>query len=443
MKNPLAKKYTAFGLLRFTLPTIVMMVFMSLYTMVDGVFVSRFIGTTALSAVNIVFPVVSLVVAVGVMLATGASAVVATKMGEGKNRRAMENFTFITLVAIAAGLLILAAGQLFLAPLLRVLGANADVWQYCWDYARMLLWFTPLAILQMVFQYFFVVAGKPGLGLAATVAGGVANIALDWAFIVPGGMGVAGAALATGIGYAIPALFGLFYFAFKRGGSLRFVRPKWDGPALLHSCTNGASEMVTNLSMAVTTLLFNQLMMRYLGPDGVAAITIVLYAQYLLTSIFLGYSSGVGPLISYNHGSGDTDTLKRLFKISMGFILLTSLAVFALSLLLRHQIVSVFAPAGGPVYALAIHGFLLFSLCYLFMGLNIFSSALFTALSNGKVSAIISFLRTFVLLVAFLLLLPLAWGVDGIWLAIPLAELAGVLISLGFLAGKRRVYQYA
>lgn len=279
MKNPLAKKYTTFGLLRFTLPTIVMMVFMSLYTMVDGIFVSRFISTTALSAVNIVFPVVCFVIAVGIML-----------------------------------------GQLFFHPLLRVLGANEVVWQFCYDCGRVLLWFVPLAILQMIFQYFFVVAARPGLGLAVTVAGGVTNIVLDWVFIVPGGMGVAGAALATGIGYAIPGLFGLWYFTFRRGGSLYFVKPKFDGWALFKTCTNGASEMVTNLSMAVTTLIFNLLMMRYLGEDGVAAITIVLYAQYLLTSLFLGYSSGVGPLISYNHGSGDTGTLRKLFKISMSFI---------------------------------------------------------------------------------------------------------------------------
>ena len=285
MNNTLAQQFNFRSLLQFSFPTIVMMIFMSLYTMVDGVFVSRFVGTNGLSAVNIVYPVISIVVAVGVMLATGGSAVIARKMGEGRGGEAKQDFSMIVLVGIFLGISISLAGLIFIHPLLRLLGSNDAVYGLCYDYAFVLMFFIPAGVLQMLFQTLLVTAGKPVLGLGITVLGGVANIVLDYVFIVPMEMGISGAAAATGIGYSIPAVFGLIYFALYRKGSLCFVRPVWRREVLFKSCGNGASEMVTNLSTAVTTLLFNVIMMRTLGENGVAAITIVLYAQYLLTAV--------------------------------------------------------------------------------------------------------------------------------------------------------------
>lgn len=441
--NSLARKHTFWSLLRFTAPTMIMMVFMSMYTMVDGMFVSHYVGTAALSAVNIAYPAISVVVAIGIMLATGGSAVIAAQMGQGEGRLAKENFSMLIWVGIGIGLLLSALGFFFLRPLVSLLGANAATFDYCLLYLQVMLPFIPLAILQMLFQYFFVTAGKPILGLAMTVAGGLANIVLDYLFIVPMGMGVAGAALATGIGYAIPGLFGICYFALRRSGTLCLVRPRWRPGTLLSSCFNGSSEMVTNLATAITTYLFNIIMMRLLGEDGVAAITIVLYAQFLLTAIYLGYASGVGPVISFNHGSGNYQQLGKVFRISLLFIGLCSLLTFGASLALCRPLVALFTANNQAVFDLAVRGFVLYGISYLFIGVNIFASALFTAFGDGRVSAIISFLRTFLFLVAAILLLPMAMGIDGVWLSAPVAEVAALLVSLWYLVRLRHKYGYA
>lgn len=440
--NSLEHRITPSFLLRFTLPTVVMMVFNSIYTMVDGAFVSNFVGTGALSAVNIVYPLINLIFAIGIMLATGGSAVVAKQMGEGKTERARQSFSLITLAGAAAGLLLAIAGLAFTRDIVLALGANEAIYSYCYDYALYLSPFIPLGILQVLFQYLLVTAGKPNLGLIATIAGGVANIALDYVLIVPLGMGIKGAALATGIGFAIPSVACLLYFWLARGGSLFFTRPVFSFHTLLKACTNGSSEMVSNLSVAITTFLFNIMMMRYLGEDGVAAITIVLYAQFLFTAVFLGYTSGVAPLISYNYGAHNTDRLKRLYRLSMTFIVLCSVGAYALSLLLSRGVVSVFAKSGTRVFDLAIHGMSLFAVGFLFMGFNIFASGLFTAFSNGKVSAILSFLRTFVFILLAILALPPLVGVDGVWLSIPVAELLSLGVAGWYLVRLRKTYGY-
>lgn len=442
MSNSIAKKFTFLSLIRFALPSIIMMVFMSLYTIVDGIFVSRFVGTAALSAVNVTYPFASAIVSVAVMFATGGSAVVARQMGEGQAQAARANFTAIVIAATAAGALLGGVGLLFTDPLVRVLGADDSLAGLCREYLWILSAFAPASVLQILFQNFFVTAGRPGLGLLSTVVAGAANAVLDYVFIVPMQMGIGGAALATGIGYTIPAAVGVIWFLCRRG-TLYFSRPVFRLSILLESCANGSSEMVTNLSASVTTFLFNIVMMRLLGVDGVAAMTIVLYAQFLMTSLYMGYSIGVAPVISYNYGSADTAHLKKLFWICIRFIGACSLAVVASSLLLAPWLSAVFAPKGSAVYALAVHGFVLFSFNYLFAGTNIFASALFTALSNGKVSAAISFLRTFLFIVGGILLLPHLWGVDGVWLAVPVAEALSMAVSVWFLVRKRSVYHYA
>lgn len=314
MQNKLAKNYHFFSLLQYAFPTIVMMVFMSMYSIVDGVFVSRLVSTNALAAVNIVFPLLNVVMAVGIMLGAGGSAIIARKMGEGNNGQARQDFTLIVVIGIGLGALLMAIGILLIEPLLHFLGANEAVYDLGLVYAKTILIFTIPSILQMLFQMFFVTAGKPALGLTITLLGGAANIVLDYVFISIFQWGIAGAAAATGIGYSIPGLFGLLWFSLNRKGTLYFVKPVKNQGVILHTLTNGSSEMVTNLSAAVITYLFNKMMMKYLGEDGVAAITIVLYVEFLLVAVYLGFSSGIAPILSYNYGEGNRLQLKRIIS---------------------------------------------------------------------------------------------------------------------------------
>lgn len=442
MENKLAKEFHFGSLIKFALPSMIMMVFMSLYTMVDGIFVSRFVGTQALSAVNIVYPIYNVIIAIGIMLATGGSAVIAKKLGEQKQKEAKENFSLLLLVGAVIGLLILIFGILFLNQMLHMLGANENLYPYCLSYARILLLFAPFGILQLLFQYFFVTAGKPILGLAVTIIGGVMNMILDYLFIVPFKMGIEGAALATGIGIAIPALFGLFYFSIKRKGTLYIVKPRYDGKVLIQSCFNGSSEMVSNVAIAVVTFLYNIIMMHFFGEDGVAAITILMYSQFLLNAVFLGYSMGVAPVFSYNYGSENHKVTKRIFKSSLWFVTLTSILSCVLAIVLAPYIILIFAAKGSHVYQIAMDGAFLFNLNYLFAGINIFVSALFTAFSNGKVSAILSFLRTFVFIVSGLLLLPRVMGVQGVWVALTVAEAMTIILCIYCLIRYRKRYHY-
>lgn len=441
MTNSIAQKFNVFSLLKFAFPTMVMMVFMSLYTIIDGIFVSRLVGSNALSAVNIVYPVISLLIACGIMLSTGGSAIVARQMGEKREQEARENFSLLTVVSVAVGIVIMVAGLLFLEPLCRILGGTPLIMEDCKIYLGVLLGFGPLTMLQMLFQVFFVTAGKPGLGLGLTISGGVVNMVLDYVFMGPMEMGVLGAALATGLGQAIMAVAGVGYFFWVKE-SLYFVKPVFRGNMLLQSCGNGSSEMVSNLSTAVVTFLFNVTMMELVGEDGVAAITIVLYGQFLFTALYLGFSMGVGPVFSFNYGNKNHVQLKRIYKICKWFIVFSSVAILAVALIFSEPIVRIFTGEANHTYALAVEGQFLFSFNYLFAGINIFASAFFTALSNGKISAIISFCRTFVFIVASIVLLPRIMGITGVWLAVPLAELVTMFISVGYLKRQKEVYHY-
>ena len=442
MNPAIGREFHFASLLKFAFPSIIMMIFMSLYTIVDGIFISRFVGTAALSATNIVYPVINVTYAFSIMLATGGSAIVARKLGEGKPEEARRDFSLITLATVLIGVLIALAGCLFIDPLCRMLDADQALIGYCRDYLRILLLFAPASMLQLLFQIFFVTAGRPGLGLGLTIAAGLSNAILDYVLIVPCGFGIAGAALATAAGYLIPAIIGLFFFC-RPSQTLHFGRPKFSWAVLAESCFNGSSEMVTNLSNAIITFLFNILMLHYIGEDGVAAVTIVLYAQFLLTALYLGFSLGVAPVISFNHGSENSTQLKRLYRICISFIAGSSLVIFLLSLLLSRGIVRIFTPDGSPVFPIALEGFWLFSLSFLFSGINIFASGMFTALSNGRISAVISFLRTFGFILLGLLFLPKMLAVTGIWLAVPFAELATLLFSVIFMWKMRSNYHYA
>lgn len=399
------------------------------------------LGTNALSAANIVYPVISIVFAVGIMLSTGGSALIAKKLGEGKEREAREDFSFLTLVSFLFGIAILLIGNIFIEPIVRALGSTDALLPYCVDYLSVSLLLAPAAMLQMMFQTFFVTAGKPLIGLMLTISGGVANMILDYLFMGPFNMGISGAALATGIGELIPAVIGLFYFLFTRH-SLYLTKPVVRFQVLKESCFNGSSEMVTNLSTAVVTYLFNITMLKFLGEPGVAAITIVLYGQFLFNALYMGFSMGVAPVISYNHGSQNLPLLKRIFKICIGFISISSILITIMALVSSPVIVEIFTPIGSATYDIAKTGFFLFSINYIFAGINIYSSSMFTAFSDGKVSALISFVRTFVLIVLNILLLPYLIGVNGVWLAVPAAEFMTLFLSVYLFYKKRDVYHY-
>lgn len=442
MSIKLIEHITWKSILKFTLPTIIMMIFMSLYQMIDAVFISNYVSTNALSAVNIVFPVISLLIGLAVMLGTGGNAIIAKNMGEGRFHQARSRFTLVVVIGIVIGLLSAAAGIFFIEDIVRLLGASEVLYQYCVDYLLTLLFASPFAVLQLLFQSFFPAAGKPNLGLAAVAAGGVANIVLDYLFIVQFGWGVKGAAVATAIGYAIPAIYGLLYFTLKRDGMLYFVKPVWEAKVLLDSCLNGSSEMVTNLANGVTTFLFNMMMMRYLGEDGVAAITVILYVQFLLSAVYIGYSGGIAPVISYYYGCLDAVSLRKLIKTSSIFIAINSILWYALSFLLKTPVTAIFVRPGSNVWQIVDEGWGLFALTYLLTGFNIFASAMFTAFSDGKRSALISFLRTFAFLSVCILGLPYLIGATGIWLAVPVAEALTLIVSaVCFLRNGKR-YHY-
>ena len=440
--NPLSQNFTIKSLLKFAFPTILMMIFMGFYTIADTIFVARFVDTNALSALNIACPVINLIVGMGTMLATGGSAVIARKMGAGEQRRASQDFTLIISAGILSGILITAVGTVFIDRIVRGLGAGRVLFPYCREYLFILLLFTPANILQVLFQNLIVTAGHPGVGMALGVSAGIANILLDYIFMAPLQMGIKGAALGTGIGYMIPAAAGLCFFSAKKN-NLHFRKPVIDFSVLSESCTNGFSEMVSQAAAAVTTFLFNRIMMNLLAEDGVAAITIIIYTQFLLSALYMGFSMGVAPVISYNYGKQDDKQLKNVFSISMRFLTAVSISVFAVAFIFGSPLAGIFAEKGTPVYEITRNGFLIFPFSFLFCGLNIFTSATFTALSNGKLSAILSFLRSFGLITVLLLTLPHLLGVTGVWLAVPVAELITTIVALVFLNQNREKYHYA
>lgn len=430
-------------LAKFSLPTIASMIFMSIYSTVDGLFVSRLIGTDALSAVTLVMPIVMISLAFGGMIGTGGNALIAKRIGEGKEQEARQNFSLLLLVTLVISIFISIIGLSFLEPILRLLGAEGDLFNLSRQYAIPLLILFPLSMFGMVFQLSFITVGKAHLGFVVSALGGITNIILDFLLIAVFNMGVAGAAIATSIGYSVPSLVGLIYFLLSRKESLFIVKPRFDIGVILKSCSNGASEMVTSLSAGVTSLLVNVILLRMVGSDGVASMAVILYAQTLLSAAFLGYSFGISPIISYNYGKQDVDRLKKIYNISLKSILSVSIFTFVISLLLANPLVSIFLGKGTPVYNMATNGFRIFSLSYLFMGINIFSSAMFTALNNGKVSAILSFFRTMIFIVISLLSLPFILGINGVWLALPIAEFMGICMATYYLRKMKPIYQYA
>lgn len=443
MDEALDKEVSFPMLFRFALPTIASMIFMSIYSAVDGMFVSRLVGQDALSSVNIVMPLMMVTMAIGTMIGSGGTALVAKKIGEGNTQEARENFTLLGVVAVLVSAALSLAGFLALNPLLRIMGADESLMGLCRQYAVPMLAMLPFTMFGMIFQMAFITVGRANLGFITSVLGGISNIVLDYLFIRIFSWGVTGASIATGIGYSVPSVAGLAYFALQRKGSLYFVKPKMDLHVILKSCSNGASEMVSSLANSLVITLFNNILMRLAGSQGVATISIVMYAQSILSAAFSGYAFGISPVISFNYGKKDDGRLRKIFSISLRTILISAVSVFAMGILFTGPLIGIFVERGTEVYALAFRGYRLYSICFLLMGINVFASAMFTALSDGVVSAVLSFFRTLVFVSATVLILPVIFGLDGVWMSMPLAELMSLALSIYFIRKKKDVYHYA
>ncbi len=431
------------NVLTFTLPSISMMIFMSIYVMVDGIFVANLINTEALSAINITLPVITVFIAVGTMLGTGGNAICARLLGEGKAKKAKEKLTLFCVTGLVLGVSFAILTQSFLQNILYTLGANEDTYQYCYDYLVVLALFAPCAILQTIFENAMIASGKPKVAFLAIIVGGVTNIVLDYVFIVYCDMGMKGVALATGLGFLLPSLIGIYFFSTnKTQKMLHFVSFSFDIKSIFNAFGNGSSEMVTHLATGVTTYLFNITMLKLAGTAGIAAITVVLYAQLFINTLFMGFSMGIAPVISYYFGAMNKSKLRKLFTICVKFIAVSSVTLILIAFAINETLVKIFLDKGTEAYDLTVHGFYIFSIGFLFSGINIFASGFFTAYSNGKVSAFISFLRTFFFISVFILVLPQIMGVNGVWLAVPLAEFLAFFLSVYFFITNKKRYMY-
>lgn len=429
-------------LLRFTFPSIIMMIFTSIYGVVDGLFVSNFAGKQAFTAVNFVMPILMILGSVGFMFGTGGSAIIAKAMGEEKHEEAKQFFSLFVYSAAILGMILSVLGLIFLRPLTALLGAEGDMLELGVRYGRIILIALPALSLQYAFQTFFITAEKPTLGLKVTVAAGVTNIILDALLVGVFPFGVEGAAVATAISQCVGGIVPLIYFGQKNGSTLQLTKTKFDGRVLGYACINGSSELLSNIAMSIVSMLYNVQLLRYAGEEGVAAYGVLMYVSMIFLAIFLGYSMGTAPIVSYHYGATNTDELKSLRKKSLVLIVISSVAMVLLSELLSHPLSMVFFGYDADLQQLTERAFFIYSFCFLFAGFGIWSSSFFTALNNGPVSAIISFLRTLVFQVAAVLIIPLFLDVDGIWLSIVVAEFAALVVGMLFLFALRKRYQY-
>lgn len=440
-QNIYLKPVTLKNILKFAIPTIAMTVFMSFYTMVDGLFVSNLIGTNALSAINLTAPIIQLVTAISTMLATGGSAVIMKKMGEKKSEEAKEDFTFLILVNVLVGIIMCALGYLTMHHIFSGMHLSIDVERFCIQYLRCYLIFTVPILLMNNFTLYMIACEKATLSFICSVMGGVLNIVLDYVFIAKFHMGISGAAIATGLGYSVTAVIGLFIFSQKKN-LLHFKRPVFRFKVLANASINGCSEMATALVTGIITMMFNWTMLHYVGEDGVAAVTIIMYVLMFASSLYTGYSYGVAPMLSFYYGEQNHEKLKKLVAVSLKVIAFISVITTIMSFVLTKPLVSVFAHPDNPVFDLAVTGNKICTIALCFIGFNIFTSGMFTALSNGIVSAILAFSRSFLFMLITMIVLPIVLGVNGIWLATPVAELMALVLSFSLFLKYRKRYSY-
>ncbi len=442
MNIQLSDHFSYRRLIRFVIPSVAMMILTSIYGVVDGLFVSNFIGKTPFAAVNLVIPFTMILGAFGFMLGTGGTALVAKTLGEGRQEEANRIFSMLIYFALGLGVLLTIFGIAVLKGIVIKMGADDAMLRHCMIYGRIVLLGIPFYMLQNMFQNFLIAAEKPQLGLIVTIAAGVTNMVLDALFIAVLGWGVAGAAAATALGQCVGGLVPFVYFARKNSSKLSLVKTRLMGGALFHACTNGSSELVSNVSMSLVGMLYNLQLMKFAGENGVAAYGVIMYVNFIFIAIFLGYAYGSAPIVAFNYGARRTEELQNVLKKSLKLILGTGISLFLIATVFAGVLSGLFVGYDAELYRLTVRGFHLYAISFLLCGFNIYGSSFFTALNNGVVSAAISFLRTVVFEVAAILILPVFFGVDGIWCAITVAELASILITIGAFSALRRRYQY-
>ncbi|MEE0706595.1 MAG: MATE family efflux transporter [Adlercreutzia sp.] len=442
MSVDMSKHFSTSALIKFTLPTMAMMIFTSCYTIVDGFFVSNYAGKTALAAVNLIFPAVMILASVGMMIGTGGSALVAKTLGEGNRPRARRYFTLLVIFAFVIGSVLAIGGWFFMEPAATMLGATGQMHADASLYGRMMMISLPFFILQYAFQSFFVTAGKPKLGFLVIVIAGVTNIVLDFLFVGAFGWGLPGAALATNIGEFLGGLIPVLYFMRKRDTPLYFARPHLRWHVIGKACLNGSSEMVTNIAMSLVSVLYNWQLLRYIGEDGVAAYGVIMYTAMVFSSIFMGYAIGSSPLLSFQFGARNRTEMRSLLWKSLGLIAVASVFMFLAGQELAEPLSAIFVSYDPALLELTTKAYRLYALCFLLMGFAIYASAFFTALNNGVVSAIISFLRTLVFQVAAVIILPKLFGIDGIWLSVTVGDALAVAVAAAFMIALSGRYGY-
>ena len=443
MKIQLSDHFTLGRLLRFTLPSIAMMVFTSVYGVVDGLFVSNFAGKTPFAAINLIMPYLMAFGTLGFMLGTGGTALISMKLGMGDKKKANELFSLLTYVCVLGALALTVVSILFLRPAAIAMGAQGQMLEDCVIYGVIVQLALPGYVLQFAFQSFCVTAEKPGLSLLMTVAAGVCNILLDAIFVAVLGWGLIGAAVATAVSQLLGGVIPVVYFARPNPSLLRLGRCGFDGRAVLQACVNGSSELMSNLSMSLVNMLYNLQLMHYAGEDGIAAYGVIMYVNFVFISVFIGVAIGSAPIIGYNHGADNRRELKNVTGKSLLLLVVLALLMTLAGQLLARPLSTVFVGYDETLLELTIRGFAIYALSFLLSGFNIFGSSLFTALNNGLISALISFVRTLVCQVAAVLLLPLVWELDGVWVSIVAAELAALLLTAVFFVANRKKYHYA
>ena len=442
MKIQLSEHFTYKKLLRFVLPSIIMMIFTSIYGVVDGLFVSNYVGKTAFAGLNLIMPFIMALSALGFMMGTGGSAIVAKTLGEGKKKKANEYFSLLVYVTLVGGIIFSVLGIALTKYVSAALGATGELLDNCILYGRIIFLSMPAFMLQNVFQCFFVTAERPKLGLTVIVLAGVTNMILDFLFIAVFSWGLAGAAFATVCGECVGGLLPLVYFGRENASPFRLEKTKLYWNILGKTCTNGSSELMTNLSSSIVNTLFNFQLMHFAGEDGVAAYGTLMYVNFIFVAIFLGYSIGSAPIVSYHYGARNSEELKNLLTKSLKMIGVWGVALFALAQMIASPLARIFVGYDPNLFDLTRHGFRIFCLAFLVNGFNIYGSSFFTALNNGLLSALISFLRTLVFQIASVLLLPMIFGIDGIWGAVFVAEILTLCVTIICLAKKQKVYHY-
>lgn len=442
MKIKLSDHFTYSKLLRFVFPSIIMMVFTSIYGVVDGLFVSNFAGKTAFASINLVMPFVMILGGIGFMIGTGGTALVSKVLGEGKKEKANKIFTMMIVFTLLLGALLSVIGVTSMPWVAKFLGATEEMMADCVLYGRIVTGFTVAFMLQNVFQSFLIAAEKPKLGLLATVLAGITNMALDAIFIIVFKWGVAGAAIATGLSQCVGGIFPLIYFLRKNSSLLRLTKTKLEIKPILNACGNGSSELMSNISSSVVSMIYNFQLMKYVGEDGVSAYGVLMYVQFIFVAIYIGYAIGCAPITGYHFGARNHNELKNMLRKSSFLSAVSGVVLTILAIALSSPLAKLFVGYDKELYELTRHAFRLFAYSFLLAGFNIFTSSFFTALNNGAVSAAISFMRTLIFQTSSVLILPIFLGVDGIWWAITVAEFFAFILSLIFLFAKRKKYNY-